>query len=77
MPYMQYNESLNWPGNLPDNLSKSIKRLELYRKREKLAIFYELEVEKVEARAKMAESIGRISERDLIIILKKMGVYED
>lgn len=70
---------ISWPDRLPKRLATHIWRFETYRKvfeknkKTILDIFSCLELEKIESAAKMAHICGEISERDLDMILIKIG----
>lgn len=69
-----YDEELPWPENMPKDLQKSAKRLDIYNKNPKLEVYLCLEQEHMEALAKTAEIEEKITENELDVILTKIGL---
>ena len=69
-----YDETIQWPKNLPPRLAKSAKRLDIYNKRDRLLIFFCLEQERMEMLAKTAEITNEITPEETDLILDKLGL---
>lgn len=74
-----YLESIPWPEKIPQNLCKEIKCLEIYERvyrKTKNTILIPIianTLDALESYSKMAHICGEISERDLDMILIKIG----
>lgn len=71
----RYKDIIPWPENLPWNLEKCAKRLDIYKTKPKLEFYFVSQLELMETITKEAELCGEITEEDLYTIFAKIGLW--